>query len=116
MALVESLQPSFALEADGSVASISLFYPKNIAVTNVKVKVSEEGSGNNFTVLNFHPISPLYLAICQGLYSCIRRYPSTRYHEEGISNIQSKYTYLHRYVKTVLDYHLRIYALCKYNF
>ena len=109
MALVERLQPSFTLEADGSVASILFFYPKNIAITNVKVKVSEEGSGNNFTVLNFHPILPLYLAICQGLYSCIRRYPSTRYHEEGISNIQSKYTYLHRYVKTVLDYHLRIY-------
>ena len=65
MAIVERLQPAFTLEAEGSVALIRLYYPKNIAVTNVKVKVSEEGSGNNFTVLNFHPISPLYLAICQ---------------------------------------------------
>ena len=56
MAIVASLLPTFARKADGSVAPIRLYYPKNIAVTNVKVKVSEEGSGNNFAILNFHPI------------------------------------------------------------
>ena len=102
MALVESLQPTFALEADCSVAPIRLYYPRNIAVTNVKVTVSEEGSGNNLAILNFHPISLLYLAFCQGLYSCIPQYPSTKCHAEGISNIQSKYTYFRRYVKTII--------------